>query len=62
MRPLLPLMAAGGSFAASAVIGLVVGVLVAQRRDEPLWALAGLMIGAGIGACSALALIVRAMR
>lgn len=62
MKPLLPLMAAGGSFAAAAVIGLAVGVVVAQRHDEPLWALAGLMLGAAIGVCSALALLVKAMR
>lgn len=62
MRPLLPLAAAGGTFAASAIVGLVVGVLIAQRREEPLWALAGLMVGAGVGACSALALLVKSMR
>jgi hypothetical protein len=62
MRPLLPVLAAGGTFAGSAVIGLFVGVLVAQRSEEPLWAVAGLMGGAALGALSALALLAKAMR
>lgn len=62
MRPLLPVLAAGGTFAGSAVIGLFVGVLIAQRSEEPLWALAGLMAGAALGGISALVLLVRAMR
>jgi hypothetical protein len=62
MKPLLPVLAAGGTFAGSAVIGLFIGVLVAQRSEEPLWAVAGLMVGAALGAVSALALLVKAMR
>ncbi len=62
MRPLLPVLAAGGTFAGSAVIGLFVGVLAAQRSEEPLWAVAGLMAGAALGAVCALGLLVRAMR
>jgi hypothetical protein len=62
MRSLLPVLAAGGTFAGSAVIGLFIGVLVAQRSEEPLWAVAGLMVGAALGAVSALALLVKAMR
>jgi hypothetical protein len=62
MKPVLPVLAAGGTFAGSAVIGLFVGVLIAQRSEEPLWAVAGLMVGAALGAVSALALLVKAMR
>lgn len=62
MRPLLPVLAAGGTFAAATVIGLVVGIVVAQQRDQPLWALAGLMLGAGIGGYSALRLVFKALR
>jgi hypothetical protein len=62
MRPLLPVLAAGGTFAGSAVIGLFVGVLIAQRSEEPLWAVAGLMVGAALGGVCALGLLVRAMR
>jgi hypothetical protein len=62
MRPLLPVLAAGGTFAASAVIGLFIGVLVAQRSEQPLWAVAGLMVGAALGVVSALALLLKAMR
>jgi CHASE2 domain-containing sensor protein len=62
VRPLLPVLAAGGTFAAATVVGLVVGIVVAERRDQPLWALAGLMLGAGIGAYSALRLVLKALR
>jgi hypothetical protein len=62
VRPLLPVFAAGGTFAGAAVIGLFLGVLVAQRRNEPLWAVAGLIVGSGIGAYCALRLLVNSLR
>jgi hypothetical protein len=62
MRSLLPVLAAGGTFAGAAVIGLLGGVLVAQRTGEPLAAPVGLVIGAGIGTYGALRLLARVMR
>ncbi len=62
MKALLPLVAAGGTFAAAAVVGLALGALLAQRRGEPLLAPAGLLVGAAIGAYGALRLLARAMR
>ena len=62
MRTLLPVVAAGSAFAAAAVVGLLCGVLVASRRGEPLWAPAGLMLGAAVGAYSAFRVLLKTMR
>ncbi|MGC1380726.1 MAG: hypothetical protein WA814_06845 [Candidatus Baltobacteraceae bacterium] len=62
MRSLLPVLAAGGTFAGAAVLGLLVGALAAQRFDAPLAAPAGLVIGAALGTYGALRLLARAMR
>ena len=62
MKSLLPVVAAGSAFAAAAVVGLAFGVLVASRRGEPLWAPAGLMLGAAVGAYSAFRVLLKTMR
>ncbi len=62
MKPLLPVLAAGGTFAAAAVIGLIAGALAAGRSGEPLLAPAGLMLGAAIGGYSAVRLLFRSIR
>jgi hypothetical protein len=62
MKPLLPVVVAGGTFAAAAVIGLVLGIAAAGRMGEPLLAPAGLVLGAAFGAYSAIRLLSRAMR
>ncbi len=62
MKTLLPVIAAGSAFAAVAVLGLVCGVVIAGRRGEPLWAPAGLMLGAAVGAYSAFRVLVKTMR
>jgi hypothetical protein len=62
VKMLLPVVAAGSAFAAAAVIGLACGVLVAGRRGEPLWAPAGLLLGAAVGAYSAFRVLAKTMR
>lgn len=62
MKTLLPVVAAGSAFAGGAVVGLACGVLVATRRGEPLYAPAGLVLGAALGAYSAFRILLNAMR
>ena len=62
MKTLLPVIAAGGTFAAAAVVGLLIGILIASRRGEPFVAPIGLLLGAAIGAYSALRMLAKSMR
>ena len=62
MRALLPLVVAGGTFAAAAIVGLALGAFAAGRRGEPLFAPLGLLIGAAIGAYSAVRVLAKSMR
>jgi len=59
VKAALPIVAAGGAFAASSIIGLVVGVWVAGRSGQPLWVLIGLLVGMGLGAYAAIRLVIR---
>jgi hypothetical protein len=62
VRPLLPVVVAGGTFAAAAVIGLFCGVLAAGRTGDTLLVPVGLVVGAAIGGYSALALLFRSLQ
>jgi hypothetical protein len=62
VKPLLPLIAAGGTFAAAAIVGLLIGVAFAGRRGEPLFAPIGLLLGAAVGAYSAVRVLSKSMR
>jgi hypothetical protein len=62
VKPLLPVLAAGGTFAAAAVIGLLCGAAAAGRFGEPLLAPAGLLLGAAVGGFSAIRLLSRVLR
>ena len=59
MKELLPVVAAGGSFAGSALLGALLGVLVAGRTGQQLWVLGGLLLGMAAGAYAAIRLVVR---
>jgi hypothetical protein len=61
MKAVLPVLLAGGSFAGSAILGLLVGVLVAQRFGSPLITPAGLMLGALAGAYCAFRMLAKSM-
>jgi hypothetical protein len=62
VRELLPVVVAGGTFAAAAVIGLLLGVLASGRTGQPLLVPAGLVLGIAVGGYGAIRLIVRSMR
>jgi hypothetical protein len=62
VKTLLPVLAAGSAFAAAAIVGLLCGIVVAQRRGEPLYAPLGLMIGAAIGGYSAVRVLLKSMQ
>jgi hypothetical protein len=62
VKPVAPVLIAGGTFAAAAVIGLLAGVVAADRIGQPLLVPAGLLIGAAGGAFSALALLLRSLQ
>jgi hypothetical protein len=61
MRPLLPVLGAGGAFAGMTVVGLLAGVWLAGRVDVPIFAAAGLFAGLALGGYSAYRLLRRSM-
>lgn len=62
MKPLVPVLAAGSTFAGLALSGLGLGAWAGQRWGHPLWALAGLFAGLALGCYAALRLLQRSMR
>lgn len=61
MRVFLPVLAAGGSFAGAAILGLLVGVAAAERLDAPLLTPAGLLLGLIAGGYGAFRLLAKSM-
>jgi hypothetical protein len=53
---------AGGSFAGSAILGLLLGVAAGQRLSAPLLVPAGLALGLIVGGYAALALLAKSMK
>jgi hypothetical protein len=62
VKQLLPVLAAGGTFAAAAVVGLLCGVIASEKWRLPFLAPLGLGLGAAIGAYSAFRLLARSMQ
>jgi hypothetical protein len=62
VKAFVPVLVAGGTFAGAAVIGLVVGVVAADRIGQPLLVPAGLLLGAAAGGFSALRLLLRSLQ
>jgi hypothetical protein len=62
VKPFLPVLVAGGTFAGAAVIGLLGGIVADRHFNQPLLVPAGLLIGAAVGGFAALRLIVRSMQ
>ena len=52
-------MAAGGTFAALALVGLLAGILWSERSGQSLWVVAGLFGGLLLGGSAALRLLWR---
>lgn len=61
MKPLLPVLGAGGAFAAMAVVGLLAGIWFGERLKLPILAAAGLFAGLALGGYSAYRLFLRSM-
>jgi hypothetical protein len=59
VKDVLPILAAGGTFGACALLGLLAGILVAFRLGSQLWVFGGLMAGMAIGAYGAVRLLMR---
>lgn len=59
MRDALSIVAAGGTFAGSALLGLLAGIALGSRTGNQLWVLAGLFAGLGIGGYGAVRLLLR---
>jgi hypothetical protein len=57
----MPVLAAGGTFAFTVLLGLGAGLLIAQRTGQQLWVLAGLFAGLALGGYSAFALLRKSM-
>ena len=55
----LRLVAAGGTFAALALAGLLAGILWSERSGQSLWVVAGLFGGLLLGGSAALRLLWR---
>jgi hypothetical protein len=62
MKTFLPVLAAGGTFAAAAIAGLIGGILLANQARQPLLAPVGLLLGAAIGGYSAVRVLLRSIR
>ncbi|HLX25657.1 MAG TPA: AtpZ/AtpI family protein [Candidatus Cybelea sp.] len=61
MKPILPVLGAGGTFAVATVGGLFAGVWLADRLRVPILAAAGLFVGLALGGYSAYRLLLRSM-
>jgi hypothetical protein len=62
VKSTLPVLVAGASFAGAAILGLVVGIVVATRVGQSLYVPAGLLVGAAIGGYSALRVVLRSLQ
>jgi hypothetical protein len=61
VKAFLPVLAAGGSFAGAAILGLIVGVAAAERLDAPLLTPGGLLLGLIAGGYGAFRLLAKSM-
>ncbi len=57
----MPVLAAGGTFALTAVAGLLVGAWLAARMRSPVLAVAGFALGMALGGYSAYRLLTRSI-
>jgi hypothetical protein len=61
VNAVVPVLAAGGTFAAATLLGLLAGVWLGRATSEPLWAVGGLVAGLLLGGYSAFRLLLRSM-
>ncbi|HEY1869194.1 MAG TPA: AtpZ/AtpI family protein [Candidatus Cybelea sp.] len=61
MKGALPVLAAGGTFAATTLAGLFAGAWLAGRMRAPIVVVAGLFVGLALGGYCAYRLLLRSM-
>jgi hypothetical protein len=61
VKGVVPVLAAGGTFAGLALAGLGAGILLSQHTGRPLWVFGGLMAGLALGGYGAVRLLVRSV-
>lgn len=61
MKGVVPVLAAGGTFAAAALGGLAAGIWISHASGNGLWVPAGLFAGMALGGYSAVRLLLRSM-
>jgi hypothetical protein len=61
VKELAPLLGAGGTFAASTLLGLAAGMALAGRLGNQGWVLAGLFVGMALGGYGAYRLLMRSL-
>lgn len=57
----VPVIAAGGTFAMTTLAGLAAGIWIGSRTGQGLWALAGLFAGLAVGGYTAYRLLMRSL-
>ena len=53
------MIGAGATFAGAVLLGLLLGILVAERSGQQLWVFGGLFAGLALGGYAAFRLLVR---
>ena len=61
MKPLAPVLSAGGTFAVAALVGLALGVWIGGKTGQGWWAFIGLMAGLALGSYGAFRLLQRSL-
>lgn len=61
MKGMMPVLAAGSTFAAMTVAGLFAGAWLAGRMRAPIVVVAGLFLGLALGGYSAYRMLLRSM-
>jgi hypothetical protein len=61
VNALVPVIAAGATFATATLLGVVAGAWLGRITGQPLWVLGGLAAGLGLGGYSAARLLLRSL-
>ncbi len=61
MNAVTPVLAAGGTFALSTIVGLFAGAWLAAHFHTPIIAVAGLFLGLAVGGYSAFRMLMRSV-
>jgi hypothetical protein len=61
MKAVMPVLAAGGTFAMTTLAGLILGIWLGGRTGQGWWVVAGLFGGLAVGGYSAYRLLLRSL-